>query len=264
MQIPSLDNMAKLSWTLMSNPSTREFRASRKPIRLRQQHHNSSGKRVTVTIPSNPGAFGFYENKSAAVSVASQMRSKQYFAQASTKRVSSYFFKGPRACVNACLKYRFMYTKEIRLVEMLRVTFDLQKNTLFRVCSSRDEYIYPCYTARWIFLTVTILDNLPLPYAVTIIIFPTRSENNKPEHTSRRQLRDMPRRPLPFLRYERKEIIRCTIKSKWETRCRKIKFAKYLEGCGSDEEKNLWNNGRVFLLRIYIIISRGIIVRIYS
>lgn len=132
----------------MSNPSTREFRAPRKPIRLRQQHHNSSGKRVTVTIPSNPGAFGFYENKSSAVSGASQMRSKQYFAEASTKRVSSYFFKEPRACVNACLKCRFTYTKEIRLVEMLRVTFDFQKNTLFRVCSSRDEYIYPGYMAQ--------------------------------------------------------------------------------------------------------------------
>lgn len=218
MQIPSLDNMAnKLSWTLMSNPSTREFRASRKPIRLRQQHHNSSGKRVTVTIPSNPGAFGFYENKSAAVSAASQMRSKQYFAQASTKRVSSYFFKGPRACVNACLKYRFMYTKEIRLVEMLRVTFDLQKNTLFRVCSSRDEYIYPCYTAQWIFLTVTILGNLPLPARCSNDHFSDMaSQNNKPEHTSKRHA--TPPSSLPW--YERKEIIRCTIKSKsWETRC---------------------------------------------
>lgn len=60
----------------MSNPGTREFRSPRKPIRPRQQHHNSSGNRVTVTIPSNPGEFGFYENKSAAVSAASQMRSK--------------------------------------------------------------------------------------------------------------------------------------------------------------------------------------------
>lgn len=74
MQIPSLDNATnKLSRTLMSNPGTREFHpASRKPIRLRQQRHNSSGNRVTVTIPSNPGAFGFYENKSAAVSAASR------------------------------------------------------------------------------------------------------------------------------------------------------------------------------------------------
>jgi len=41
------------------------------------------------------------------------------------------FLKGPRARANACLKCRFMYTKEIRLAEMLRRTFDLQKNTLF-------------------------------------------------------------------------------------------------------------------------------------
>lgn len=142
MQIPSLDNTAnKLSWTLMSNPGTWEFRPPRKPIRLRQQHHNSSGKRVTVTIPSNPGAFGFYENKSAAVSAASQMRSKQHFAQASTKRVSSYFLKGPRACVNACLKCRFMYTKEIRLVEMLRAPL-ISKKILFFVFAHRATGIF--------------------------------------------------------------------------------------------------------------------------
>lgn len=140
MQIPSLDNAAnKLGWTLMSNPGTREFHPPRKPIRLRQQHHNSSGKRVTVTIPSNPGAFGFYENKSVAVSAASQIRSKQYFAQPSTKRVSSYFLKRPRACMNACLKCRFMYTKEIRLVEMLRAPLISKKISLFRVCSSRED-----------------------------------------------------------------------------------------------------------------------------
>lgn len=157
MQIPSLDNMAnKLRGTLMSNPGTREFRPPRahKPIRLRQQHHNSSGNRVTVTIPSNPGEFGFYENKSAAVSAASQMRSKQYFVQApSTKRASSYFVKGPRACVNACLKCRFMYTKEIWLVEMLRAPL-ISKKLLFFVFAHR---------ATGIFTQAIQRDELPRP-----------------------------------------------------------------------------------------------------
>lgn len=143
MQIPSLDNAAnKLRWTLMSNPGTREFRPPRKPIRLRQQHHNSSGKRVTLTIPSNPSAFGFYENKSAATFLLHRR-----YVQNSTSfnRLQSachhIFLKRPRACMSACLKCRFMYTKEIRLVEMLRAPL-ISKKILFFVFAHRATDIF--------------------------------------------------------------------------------------------------------------------------
>lgn len=51
------------------------------------------------------------------------------------------FLKGPRACMNACLKYRFIYTKEIRLVEMLRAPL-ISKKMLFSLFVHRATDIF--------------------------------------------------------------------------------------------------------------------------
>jgi len=125
------------------NAESRVPRVSSRGRPVTSTSRNSSGKRMT-TIPSRPGAFGFYENKSTNRSRDALVPGREGGGRkkeggkkndTSLERLQSachhIFLKGPRARANACLKCRFMYTKEIRLAEMLRRTFDLQKNTLF-------------------------------------------------------------------------------------------------------------------------------------